>query len=330
MEYKYSIIIPIYNAEATLARCLDSILSQNYENAEIILVNDGSTDNSGTLCEQYAHNDSRVQYILQMNGGVSSARNKGLEIASGKYVLFVDSDDYVSKEYFSQIDRLIELHDTDLIIFSQYNCKADNIAEINYQPFFTDKLDVLLPQISDLMCRKIINGPVTKVYKREIIDHYQVRFPTGASIAEDRAFNIKYALHIKSLRVVDIPLYYVSLDNRISLSRGKKEHFKEQSRIVLNDISKAIADSELSVEGKQYFVDALNFGECRVVYTYAKMFWQTNDKRSIRIQKIKQLCKEINARHYTYPKTRYCRLITLPVQLELAWMIDAMAWKLTH
>lgn len=328
--YKYSVIIPVYNAETTLVRCLTSILTQNYENAEIILIDDGSTDKSRILCEQFARDYPQMRYVHQRNSGVSAARNKGLSIATGKYILFVDSDDYVSDDYFTQIDRLIELYDTDLIIFSQYKCRAELVTENLYPTFFTDQIDDLYPELGNLICRKIINGPVSKVYKRELIDTYQVRFPVGVSIAEDRAFNIKYALHIQSLCVSNVPLYYVSLDNDTSLSRRKKELFSEQAQIVWDDINKAIAECELSAERKQYFIDALNFGECRVAYTYAKMYWQAGEKRSVRINKIKRLCKEINARHYSYPKTKYCRLITLPVRLEQAWLIDVMAWKLTH
>lgn len=328
--YKYSVIIPIYNAEATLDRCINSLLSQNYDSAEIILINDGSSDKSGEICEQYARVSSRVKYILQENCGVSRARNNGISVASGRYILFVDSDDYVANGYFEQLDHCLKLHDSDWLIFSEYHCKASNITEIKHQPFFTDESDDLFDKISDLMCRKVISGPVTKIYKKSIIDKYQICFPEGVSIAEDRTFNIKYALHIKSLRVIDVPLYYVSLDNETSLSRRKKEHFGEQAEIVRKDIDKAIAECNLTDNEKQYFIDALNFGECRVAYTYAKMFWQANDKRGVRIKKIKQLCRDINSRHYSYPKTRYCKLITLPVRLELAWMIDAMAWKLTH
>lgn len=328
--YKYSVIVPVYNAEATLERCLNSILSQKYENAEIILINDGSTDKSGAICEQFARDYPQIRYVYQRNSGVSEARNNGLSVASGKYILFVDSDDYVSDNYFSQIDRMLKLHDTDLVIFSQYKCRADNVVKNTYQSFFTNQPDMLYPKLGDLICKKTVNAPLSKVYKRELIDSYQVRFPVGASIAEDRAFNIKYALHIKSLRVSDMPLYYYSLDNGDSLSRRKKEHFEEQAGIVRDDINKAISESELPTDKKQYFIDALNFGECRVAYTYAKMYWQAEEKRSDRIKKIKRLCEEINAHHYSYPKTGYCRLLTLPVRLELAWVIDVMAWKLTR
>lgn len=328
--YKYSVIIPIYNASKTLERCLNSLLLQNYEKAEIILINDGSTDNSEDICKQFAQEYSQIKYIYQQNKGVSFARNRGLSVATGKYILFVDSDDYVSKDYFSEIDNLLKKHNADLTIFSQYDCKFDTTIEKKYNSFFTDSENEMITKLSDLICRKIINEPWTKIYKREIIKNYHVDFPVKAYIAEDRAFNIKYALHIKSLQVADCPLYYVSLDNENSLSRRKKEGFKEQSNIFWNDVNKAIADCQLSSTSKQHIINALNFGECRVVYTYAKMSWQAKDRRNVRIRKIKKVCDEINSRNYTYPKTKYCRLITFPVRFEIAWLIDVIAWKLTH
>ena len=328
--YKYSVIIPIYNASKTLRRCLNSLLSQNYDKAEIVLINDGSIDNSEELCMEFAQKYSQIKYFYQENKGVSFARNKGLVVATGKYILFVDSDDYVSKDYFSEIDNLLKKYNADLTIFSKFDCKFDKVIEKKYSPFFTDSEKELIIKLSDLICRKIINGPCTKIYKREIIKKYHIDFPVKAYIAEDRAFNIKYALRIKSLQVADVPLYYVSLDNENSLSRRKKEGFKEQSNIFWNDVNKAIADCQLSSANKQHIINALNFGECRVVYTYAKMSWQPKESRRERIKKIKRQCRKINAQNYVYPKTRYCKLITLPVRLELAWLIDVIAWKLTH
>ena len=99
----FSIIIPVYNVENELARCIDSIINQTFGNFELILVDDGSPDNSGSICDEYAKNDSRVQVIHKANGGVSSARNTGLKIAKGEYIWFVDSDDYVETNSFKII-----------------------------------------------------------------------------------------------------------------------------------------------------------------------------------------------------------------------------------
>lgn len=328
--YRYSIIIPIYNAERTLERCLDSLLVQNCKEAEIVLVNDGSTDKSRDLCIKYAQKYTQINYINQKNSGVSVARNKGIIAARGQYILFVDSDDYVANNYFFEIDRLLKIHDADLIIFSRYDCMGDRVKEIKYSPFFSYNIAEIDKKLSDLICKKIINGPVTKIYKKSIIDEYQIKFPINASIGEDRAFNIKYSLYIKSLQVDNTPIYFCSLDNENSLSRRKKEKFQEQSQVIRKDIYFELLNSQSFEVRKRHIINALNFGECRVVYTYAKMSWQAKESRSERIKKIKELCKEINSHNYIYPKTKYCQLITLPVRLELVWLIDVIAWKLTH
>ena len=100
-EPKISIIIPVYNVEKYLKRCIKSVLNQDYKNLEIYLVDDGSTDNSGNLCDYYAEIDNRIKVIHKINGGLSSARNAALEKVSGKYLTFIDSDDYVAKNYIS-------------------------------------------------------------------------------------------------------------------------------------------------------------------------------------------------------------------------------------
>ena len=328
--YRYSVIIPVYNAEQTISRCLDSLLNQPHNQAEIIVVNDGSRDRSGEICRSYASADDHVHYYAQENAGVSSARNKGISVASGTYILFVDSDDYVAGDYFESLDRLLASQNADLVVFSEYHVKNGQISRVTRQPFFTAQAESLYPKISELICKKVISGPVTKIYKRSVIEEYGIRFPEKVSITEDRTFNIKYALHIGSVMVSEAPLYYVSLDNESSLSRRKDKQLEEQSVIARRDLDAALESCGLSAGRKQFFVDALNFGACRVVYTYAKMFWKNGDPAKERRRKIKQLCREINSHRYTYPKTLYCFLISLPVRLNLVWLIDLMAWKLTH
>lgn len=101
-----SIIVPVYNVDTFLKKCVDSILSQSYKNFELILVDDGSTDNSGNICDYYASIDKRVRVIHKINGGVGAARNTGMSIAKGKYITFIDSDDYVEPEYLSAFFRV--------------------------------------------------------------------------------------------------------------------------------------------------------------------------------------------------------------------------------
>ena len=116
MNETISIIIPVYNVEKYLNKCLNSVIEQTYKNIEVILIDDGSTDNSGKICDEYAKNDIRIKIIHQQNGGVSTARNNGLEHATGKYITFVDSDDYIEKEMIETMAKKIMKKNADIVI----------------------------------------------------------------------------------------------------------------------------------------------------------------------------------------------------------------------
>ena len=109
-----SIIVPVYNVEKYIVRCLESILSQTYKNIEVIIVNDGSVDKSGEICERYAKKDNRIKLINKSNGGLSDARNKGIDQANGIYITFVDSDDYISQNYVEILYKLIKENNADI------------------------------------------------------------------------------------------------------------------------------------------------------------------------------------------------------------------------
>ena len=174
---KFSVIIPVYNAEKTLRRCVDSLLKQNYADAEIILVNDGSKDDSGHICEEYAEHNMNVRYISQQNGGVSSARNAGLDAARGEYVLFVDSDDYVTEEFFSCIEQTVQTECSDYVQFSgcfdngreKENCVRSHLS--------AHSREELMPHIVNAICRKKINSPWANLYRRDIIEAHRIRLP---------------------------------------------------------------------------------------------------------------------------------------------------------
>ena len=119
-----SVIVPVYNVESYLKVCVDSILAQTYENLEIILVDDGSKDSSGKMCDEYAEKDARIKVVHKKNGGVSSARNKGLDVASGEYIGFVDSDDSTKPNMFEILYKNMVTSDADVSV-----CKANNCTK---------------------------------------------------------------------------------------------------------------------------------------------------------------------------------------------------------
>ena len=116
MDCTVSVIVPVYNSEKYLNRCVDSILNQTYRSIELILVDDGSPDNSGRICDEYAEKDSRVRVIHKANAGVSAARNSGLEVASGDYATFVDSDDYIEPDMYSDMMEKVNQYNCDVVM----------------------------------------------------------------------------------------------------------------------------------------------------------------------------------------------------------------------
>ena len=135
-KIKISGIIPIYNVEQYLSQCLDSIINQTYTNLEIILINDGSTDNSEKICNQYKLLDPRIIVIHKTNGGLSDARNTGIKIATGDYISFVDADDFIDKNMYTILFQKINTTNADIIWYNHYNYQSSNeITDHNKSPF---------------------------------------------------------------------------------------------------------------------------------------------------------------------------------------------------
>lgn len=178
---KLSVIIPIYKVEKYLCRCIDSILQQTYSNLEIILVDDGSPDNCGTICDAYAEKDSRVKVLHKKNAGVSAARNSGIEMASGEYIAFIDSDDYIASNMFGEMVDLLEKNNLDIISCDAFIAKGDKIIGEagDGKLFIFEKQEIVEKSLND--CD---NNAWGKIYKRQAIG--DVRFPEGR-LFEDTA-----------------------------------------------------------------------------------------------------------------------------------------------
>ena len=215
MNNKISIIIPIYNVEKYLKRCLDSVVNQTYKYIEIILVNDGSPDNCGKICDEYAKIDSRIKVIHKENGGLSSARNAALDIVSGEYIMFVDSDDWIFENSLEQLNEYINM-DYDIINFkfSFVKEKTENIIEFNGRTENSYECD-LLSYIDKLFSGELDFFIWNKLYKRDLFDG--VRFPKGRNY-EDLATIYKLYFKAKIIIVTDFALYYYWLGNSNSIT----------------------------------------------------------------------------------------------------------------
>lgn len=177
-----SVIIPVYNAEATLKKCVDSVLMQQYADFEVILVDDGSKDGSFQICEEYAREDSRVTVIHKENGGVSSARNAALEIAKGERILFLDADDYLDKSFFNGVKESTE----DLLIrgVSFYNKQGICFSACTLNRM--QPIHSLAEFVSEYVGSPLLRGPVAKFFLRCLI--VDIRFPEDMKVGEDSYF----------------------------------------------------------------------------------------------------------------------------------------------
>lgn len=320
----FSVIIPVYNAEKTLRRCVDSVLPQLGAEDEIILVNDGSKDGSGAICAEYAGRDARVHFIDQKNGGVSSARNAGLDAARGDYVLFMDSDDWVSGDLLSAASALLAESDWDWIRFSICPEGKESPAQPPTLHAFRTRKE-LFPRIIDEICNKTINSPCAKIYRRDILEREGIRFPLGASVAEDRAMNIRYSMYVNSYLISDMVGYIVNTDNAQSLSRKHHADLSAQYAITGEYVRQAILQTVLPEAEKEQYRRAYNFGVCREIYKDAKDLRRDGVSWGRRQKALWKRCGEINRKRMRYPGSKYCRAISFPVRFRQTWMIDLIA-----
>ena len=215
---KISIIVPIYNVEKYLWKCLDSISAQTFTDWECLLIDDGSPDNSGAICDEYAVKDTRFKVFHKPNGGVSSARNLGLDMASGEWVTFIDSDDFISPTFLEGLYAPIAKGERlDLVHGGCTNWKDGKPAGINqlYEDYIGDEPDIVFEKFRGLT--------VSKLFRLETVNHWSeglpLRFDEKMKIAEDMAFTLDYLLTVKRYAFVSEVGYYYRVDNMTSATK---------------------------------------------------------------------------------------------------------------
>lgn len=231
---KFSIIVPIYNVESYLDKCLDSILNQTYKDYEVLLINDGSTDNSKSICLKYIEKDKRFNYIEKVNGGLSSARNKGIELANGEYLLFVDSDDYLDINLLKTLNDNLD-DDYDLIRF-QVNYDKDNKIIKTIGSSEIKRFNKGLDAFNEIVNYEIVEAAWCYLYNRNYFVKNKFLFKEGF-VHEDYGLIPLIIIKASKVKVIDFyGYYYVIRDNSIMTNNDydkvvKKandflEHFK--------------------------------------------------------------------------------------------------------
>lgn len=265
MYNKISVIIPVYNKEKYIGRCIKSIEDQTYDNVEIIIVNDGSTDNSGKLCDSYARANRNIKVIHQDNSGVSEARNRGLKCVTGDYVMFADADDYLEPTMLEVLYKTATNNEVELAICGYKTVTNGNVIKEITENSGLYTLEEFIKIITKWRVNPLIGSPCNKIIRRELITDNDIQFYKDVIYAEDFDFIIRLLARVDKVAVTRECLYSYDLDVPNSLSKintlDANELWINQQRII-NDCKKLQIAANLKTElPGQVFAEAvaLNF-----------------------------------------------------------------------
>lgn len=209
MTPKVSIIVPVYNAEKSIGRCIDSILNQEYTDFELLLMDDGSKDASGAICDEYAAKDARVKVIHKANSGVSDTRNQALDLAGGTYLQFLDADDWITPNATRLLVEAAEQHHCDMVIADFYRVVGERVSHkgaIEEEGILTKEAFAtqMMENPADFYYGVLWN----KLFRREIVEKYKLRMDSAISWCEDFMFNLEYIRHCEVFYALQVPIYY--------------------------------------------------------------------------------------------------------------------------
>lgn len=258
---QFSIIVPVYKVEQYVGRCIDSILCQSFADFELILIDDGSPDQSGAICDEYARKDDRIRVVHQSNQGVSAARNAGIDIAIGKYVAFVDSDDEIATDYLLLME--CENSNFDLVVGGVKN--IDMNGEEHHKLYYEEtkvykieRLDVLA-----MSANRALNFVYAKRFKTCLIKNHNIKFDTSMNIAEDTYFVANYLCFCNNIKYIESDSYkYYNYDHETLSSYNDTyvERLAEANKKIANLLSKHFGHIEDTLIWKKRYFDVFYYG----------------------------------------------------------------------
>ncbi len=312
-----SVIIPVYNAAPYLNRCIDSVLGSAYSDFEIILVNDGSTDRSPDICRAYAENDIRVIYISQENRGVSAARNRGIEAARGEWIVFLDSDDFITDDFLGMA-AAEEFKQLDMVLFrfalyassaSQPETGAGADGSVEKTLFYQgeEMLElisrVLVPQPFEGHSAPDFRTPCARAYRRSLMERYSIRFSPDIRIGEDLLFNLEYQLRAKSCAYVPKTVYFYDIHGDSS-SHHFNPNLRQNHGRLLAAVRETLEKSGMLPRLQQ---DYCSYGLENLTYVLIREIFSPLSTRKYR--ESRSLCREMR-RSPLYRQAMKCNLST--------------------
>ena len=275
-DFLISIVIPIYNAEKYLEQCLNSIKNQTYKNFEVIMVNDGSKDESETICKRFLEYDARFRYFTKENGGVSSARNLGLDNVKGDFITFIDSDDWIAENHLELLINSIKKTNSDIVVscYKEFDNNIDTYYTIvytkqeknllNFEKMNRDDFLTIFPKLMSInVC---FNNAVAKLFRKELVNN--LRFDTSIKYGEDLDFYFSLYLNVESISYVD-ELTYVYRIHGDSTTSNFNQEYAEQELSIFKKMFKKI--QEIGLPTIHYFNKFQKLLKARVNYIKNKV-----------------------------------------------------------
>ena len=218
-----SVIIPVYNVASYVTDCLESLCRQTYKEIEIIVVDDGSIDESGVICDEIAKKDNRISVFHLSNGGVARARNYGMDMAKGEYFVFVDSDDIVADDFIER--AVLGIQNAEYVSGAFQTINEENKTfSIDYMSDYSEKVicSEYLKEMSGYQAGAYWGANWGKLFRVDIIREHKIRFESEVGFAEDYRFNLEYLKYVNIVSLIHVPVYYYRVDTRESLSKKRR------------------------------------------------------------------------------------------------------------
>lgn len=248
---KVTVIVPVYNTESFLPTCAKSLMAQTLKELEIIFVDDGSTDSSGTQCDKYAEQDSRVRVIHKTNGGVASARQAGLDEATGEYVIWADSDDWVDLDMYEKMYQKAKERNADLVVCGYRKEFSDGTGK-SFSDYFSDSKK---QSIVNFLNTKIGNSLFNKLFRRSLILQYNISFVPGINMGEDMLFFFKYLYYAVENVTTEEAYYYHYRQNENSLTHLMSRSSIDEDDQTLLVLKTVLHDTEYAGDLQRYLVN---------------------------------------------------------------------------
>ena len=334
MKYELSIIIPAYNCESYIERCIQSIVeSETSINYEILIINDGSTDNTRKICEEIEKNNKNVKLYNKKNGGVSEARNLGIKKSKGRWITFIDADDYVSSNYIDVIEKSVIKES--LVICNNY-C-VNNEGECIINPFFPptqnikENIILMILFIENGIQKEIklpsIRAIWGKIYDANIIKENNIEFAKGVRIFEDGLFNLEYLRYIDKIVFINEPIYYY-IDTPKSATKKYQKDMIFEDKIKIKEINKSLVDT--NIDNKRNIINSY-MNNLFIDYLIIDLYHKDN-KNTLkqRIASLKKIRKDKTYGQFSLRDTRLLnmkkKLIIICMKFHLYWIIEVIMY----